>query len=242
MDHPSTPTSGARSGEHEALQFERLVFFSDAVFAIAITLLVIEVKVPVFGNHDAGNLFPSVELLNEQWPHEFIKLLPKLVGYVISFLVIGQYWIIHHRNFGIINRQNRRLLWLNLLFLMSVAFIPFTTGFYSEYLYWSTALSWCAANIAIAGLLQWTLWRYASKNHRLIDPETNLNQIKQISMIHLAVPIAFGLAFVGGLFGIPFGMAITWVVIPIVAKIARQRFPYPPKNTSGLGETAVPED
>jgi len=222
----STGSTNLHATEHEALQFERLVFFSDAVFAIAITLLVIEVKVPVFGSHDAGTPVVTVEVLQKAWPHEFLKLLPKLIGYVFSFLVIGQYWIIHHRNFGIIRRQNRRLLWLNLLFLMAVAFIPFTTGFYSEYLYWSTALSWYAANIAIVGIMQWTMWRYASKNHRLIDPRTSINQIRQISMIHLAVPIAFGLAFVGGLFGIPFGMGITWIMIPIISRIAKKKYPY----------------
>ena len=225
MDESAAPPHPVHSTEHEALLFERLVFFSDAVFAIAITLLIIEVKVPVLGNHDGGEVFPSVEVLSEQWPHELAKLVPKLIGYFFSFLVIGQYWIIHHRNFGIIKRQNRRLLWLNLLFLMSVAFIPFTTGFYSEYLYWSTALSWYCANIAIAGLMQWRLWRYASKNHRLIDPGTPVNKIRQISLIHLGVPIAFGLAFFGGLFGIPFGLAITWIVIPIVARVAKKRYP-----------------
>ncbi|RRB11901.1 TMEM175 family protein [Larkinella knui] len=93
----------------DALSFERIVFFSDAVFAIAITLLVIEIKVPEIGHHTPGHA-PSIEQLYQQWPGEFRKLFPKFFGFVLSFLVIGQYWINHHRNFGIIRRFDKGLL------------------------------------------------------------------------------------------------------------------------------------
>ncbi|GAB3927761.1 TMEM175 family protein [Larkinella terrae] len=209
--------------EQDELQFERIVFFSDAVFAIAITLLVIEIKVPEMGHHLASHS-ASVEELYQQWPGEFVKLFPKIFGFILSFLVIGQYWINHHRNFGIIRRFDRGLLWRNLLFLMCIAFIPFTTAFYSEYTYWSIPLMWYSANIALTGLMQWWVWKYASRNARLIDPSTNPHLIDQISLGHLGVPVAFSLSFIGGLLGYPFSISFTWVVIPLMIRFAHWRY------------------
>jgi uncharacterized membrane protein len=208
--------------EQEALQFERIVFFSDAVFAIAITLLVIEIKVPEIGSH--GSHFPSVEELQKEWPHELAKLIPKIGGYLFSFLVIGQYWRNHHRNFGIIRRFDRGLLWWNLLLLLSIAFIPFTTGFYSEYYYWITPMMWYTANIALTGIIQWILWQYAVRKHRLIDASTNPHLVDQISLGHAGVPIAFSLAFIGGWFGIPYVLGFTWIIIPILVRYANWRY------------------
>ena len=106
-------------------QLERMILFSDAVFAIAITLLVIEIKIPdkEFLN-EHGGLSDKVLLraLNE--------LVPKFVGYLISFCLIGLYWSIHHRMFGFVTNYDRKLLFLNLLFLFFVALMPFSTGFW----------------------------------------------------------------------------------------------------------------
>ena len=73
-------------------QLERMILFSDAVFAIAITLLVIEIKVPEIDKH-----FVNDHLLGEAMAH----LIPKFVGFFISFILIGFYWILHHRMFGL---------------------------------------------------------------------------------------------------------------------------------------------
>lgn len=99
--------------ERNELQLERIVFFSDAVFAIAITLLIIEIKVPQI---------PVEMPEHEVWP-VLLELLPKVIGYLVSFLVIGAYWIGHHRIYGLVVRSDQGLLWRNLLFLMSIAFI-----------------------------------------------------------------------------------------------------------------------
>ncbi|GAB4039175.1 TMEM175 family protein [Spirosoma gilvum] len=214
----------APQATHSGLQFERIIFFSDAVFAIAITLLVIEIKVPEIGQHTHSTGFASNGELQQHWPQELRKLAPKLIGFISSFLVIGQYWLNHHRNFGFINRFDRGLLWLNLLLLMGIAFIPFTTGLYSEYPYWPISSMWYTANISIVGIAQWILWRYAIKNNRLIDPSTNPHLVAQISLGHLGVPIAFSLAFLGGVAGISFSIGYTWFIIPLLIRYARRRY------------------
>jgi len=104
-------------------QLERMIFFSDAVFAIAITLLVIEIKVP---HIETGISDPVIF-------NELLHLLPKFFGFVLSFFIIGIYWTVHHRLFGFLISYDNKLIWLNILFLFSIALMPFTTALYSEF-------------------------------------------------------------------------------------------------------------
>lgn len=104
-------------------QLERLILFSDAVFAIAITLLVIEIKVP----HIETNINDGIVL------NELLHLLPKFFGFVFSFFIIGIYWTVHHRLFSHLINYDNKLIWLNILFLFSIALMPFTTALYSEF-------------------------------------------------------------------------------------------------------------
>src|SRR5689334_15399333 len=88
-------------------QLERLILFSDAVFAIAITLLAIEIKVPEI---------PRNIVTDDMLSEKLIQLISKFVGFLISFLLIGQYWTVHHRMFGYVINFTQRLIWLNILF------------------------------------------------------------------------------------------------------------------------------
>ena len=126
-------------------QLERLILFSDAVFAIAITLLIIEMKVPEIPH----NLVSEQSLVNG-----LVHLIPKFVGFLISFFLIGLYWTVHHRLFGYVVNFNQRLLWLNLLYLMGIVVMPFSTAFYSEYIasLLKSPLIIYVANICFIGL------------------------------------------------------------------------------------------
>src|SRR5215510_8639674 len=93
-------------------QLERLILFSDAVFAIAITLLVIEIKVPEIHEKHVE----EVVLLSR-----LAELIPKFIGFIISFLLIGQYWIVHHRMFSFVINYTDRLILMNILFLFAIA-------------------------------------------------------------------------------------------------------------------------
>jgi uncharacterized membrane protein len=101
------------------LSLDRLVFFSDAVFAIAITLLVLEIAIPHLGNGQ-----PAIAY----W-RALLGLVPSLFAFVLSFLVIGRFWMGHHERFAALDQFDPRLLWPNMLYLMAIAFMPFATAF-----------------------------------------------------------------------------------------------------------------
>lgn len=139
----------------EEFQLERVAFFSDAVFAIAVTLLVIEIKVPELSIEKISD-----SLLWEQLAYS----IPKIVGVIISFFVISLYWVSHHKLFGFINHYNKSIVWPNLIFLLSIIFMPFTTAYLSEYYNPSLSMPLIlyTLNINFAGLASFRLWSVAT--------------------------------------------------------------------------------
>ena len=101
----------------------RLEAFSDGVFAIVITLLVLELRVPeVEGPH-----------VSEELIRGLIVLLPKFISFVVSFIYIAIYWVNHHQLFHVLKKSDRGLFWLNSLFLLFLTFIPFPTALIGSY-------------------------------------------------------------------------------------------------------------
>ena len=131
--------------------------FSDAVIAIAITLLVLELKVP----HVEHGL---LAVLAAQWP--------SYVAYVISFVTIGIIWVNHHQLFDRLRHVDRPLLFLNLFFLMTVAVLPFPTALFSDYLLTpregSVAAAVYCGNMALMGVAFGLMWVYAVQHPWLI--------------------------------------------------------------------------
>lgn len=188
---PAKVQQSAPAPEIESDHFgiERLVFFSDAVFAIAITLLALEIRLPETSTH----------LDNDGLLRGLLDLTPKYLSFVISFLVIGLYWMTHHRRFRFIKRYDRTLLWLNLLLMMVIAFIPFPTSVLSEYGN-RTATIFYALVITLCGLLSATVWLWASWDNRLLDPPLTREQNRAELLRTLLTPTVFllsiGIAFV----------------------------------------------
>ena len=207
----------------EEFQLERLAFFSDAVFAIAITLLVIEIKVPEL-DHAKG---VSDLLLANEVAH----IIPKFIGVIISFFVIGLYWLSHHRLFGYINRYNTVILWPNLFFLMTIILMPFSTAFLSEY--YSPDLKLPIAlytiNIIFTGIMSYRLWSIVTSAKYAISTITGNKVVRNYNLTRaLAIPLTFLLvlllSFISG--WIPF------VVLPfmplisfIIKKYYKKKYP-----------------
>ena len=165
-------------------QLERLILFSDAVFAIAITLLVIEIKIPEI--HETPVTDNAVL-------HKLAELIPKFVGFLVSFILIGQYWIVHHRMFSFVINFTDRLIWLNILFLFAIALMPFSTGFYSEYVLRGvvTPVIFYTGNIALLGLANFLMWRYLSNQKNKLTENLTPALAKYFSLRALTVPIIF---------------------------------------------------
>ena len=193
--------------KQDRLGLERLIFFSDAVFAIAVTLLALEIRLP------AG----EGSLTDEQLLKTLQTIWPKYLGYVVSFLVIGVFWIGHHRKFRFIERYDKNLILLNLILLMFVAFVPFPTSVIIEYGN-QTATIFYALIMMILGLLSAAIWRYASLNHRLIDLQLEQQQCRHEALRTLAVPGVFLLSIFIAFFNADLAK-ISWVLIAVVLKL-----------------------
>lgn len=140
----------------EAEETDRVLALSDGVIAIAITLLVLEITVPTVPAGSSGSIL--AERIVEQW-NEFF-------GYVLSFLVIGLYWILHRRVFVHIEQHDKGVLWLNLLFLLMVAFVPYGTSVFSTYPN-QFGIVFYASVLALTGFSLTLLWGYASRKDLL---------------------------------------------------------------------------
>jgi uncharacterized membrane protein len=188
MTSPSIPPK-ENAGQADRLGLERLVFFSDVVFAVAITLLALDIRMPAI-NEPVSNATLLQKLLS---------IWPEYLAYVVSFLVIGTLWVGHHRKFLLIQRHDRRLLFLNLLLLMSIAFIPFPTSVISEYGN-LTATVFYALSIGVAGMLSALVWWYAARNNRLViralDMKKRWRELLNPLSVSLLFFISVGLAFI----------------------------------------------
>jgi uncharacterized membrane protein len=159
-----------------------MILFSDAVFAIAITLLVIEIKVPEI---------PKELVTDKSVMEALAHLIPKFAGFLISFIIIGQYWIVHHRMFGFVINFTEKLVRLNILFLFAIALMPFSTGFHSEFLIRRVVapVIFYTANIALLGIVNYFLWRYISRPHHHLSENLSPLMAKYFSLKALAVPV-----------------------------------------------------
>ena len=181
--------AGSRENTENGRELDRIIFFSDAVFAIAITLLVLDIHVPEIPER----------LVDEQLPGRLLALWPKYLSYVVSFLVILMFWMGHHIVFRAIKRYDRALIWLNSLFLMCIAFLPFPTSLLGEYGDTQVAVAFYAASVAVARLMLTAVWWYASSGHRLLDesfPESTITNYRIRGLaISLVFLISIGISF-----------------------------------------------
>ena len=180
----------------------RLELFSDGVFAIAITLLVIEIAIPELG-HGRGAM---LEALRRQWP--------SYVSYVIGFLVIGSVWMNHHHVFKYISGTNQPFLLVNVLFLMTIAFIPWVTAVLAESLR-SGAERQIAITLylCVLVLMAWmfnAVW-FSARAFGFINYELDPDQCRAISRSYPA-----GAAVMTGALGVSFLSDIAAIAIYVV--------------------------
>ena len=167
--------------EGEARGIERVNNFSDAVFAVAITLLILTIDVP------------SISDIN-QLPSELKAMWPKFLGFLISFAIIGAFWISHHIMFKYIRRHKPLMLWINLFFLMFIVLLPFSTDLISEYNNSVTAVVFYDLNMIATGLSLLLLWWYVSYKFNLVDEDLDPATRWHISLNFLATSAIFALS------------------------------------------------
>src|SRR5690242_6700675 len=141
----------------------RILAFSDGVFAIAITLLILELKVPQV---ETGLL----DALRAEWP--------SYLSYIMSFIVIGVIWAQHHHVYStLIVRADHVFVLINVLFLMWVAFLPFPTGVVAEHLENThtapTAMAFYTGTFLFGAVIYQLFWRYARHGYRLLAQDAD---------------------------------------------------------------------
>lgn len=163
------------------LQIERLLFFSDAVIAIAMTLLIIEIKAPHL-----------IDNSNDEIRRNLNELIPKFVAFFISFFVIAIYWKAHHHLFGYLHKYTDKLIWINLVFLLSIVLMPFSSAFYSENFHSNIPYAVYCLNIAITGALNCWLVRYISSRKENLSTKSGKKAWRQYYTLRsLVAPMIF---------------------------------------------------
>lgn len=192
-------------------QLDRFVFFNDGVFAICITLLVYEIKVP---DRDALNIYTDASL----WKYLSHNSLTFL-GFPISFGIIGHYWSVHHRIFGYVKNYTSSLIWINLAFLFSVVLLPFSSGLLGEYASDTKMFipyTVYVVNMCFTGVMNCWLWLYVSNpNRNLLTHKISSARIQLGLYRSLVIPLIFILALSFSFF-LPLVSRFIPVLIPVI--------------------------
>jgi len=181
--------SGADSTKAKAhgLPKNRLETLIDGVFAIAMTILVLELRAP-------ATLGPA------GLAGELLGLWSRFATFFISFIVLGVYWFANHQVFHFVLRVNRTLVWLNVLFLMGIALIPFAASLMGTYPQDPVALSLYGAVLGLLAALGYLIWWYLTGDRGLIEPGLDPELVHKVR-VWLAIgpvitPVAIAVSFV----------------------------------------------
>lgn len=167
---------------------DRLKALADGVFAVAMTLLVLELVVPELKDHS-----------NRELTSVLLSMWPKFLVYVLSFLIAGIYWLVHHAIFDAIKYYDSTLAWINIIFLLFVALIPFTTWLLGEYFLMKTSTIIYGVHLLFMFLGGYSLWVYSTGKHILVVPDLDPKVVKgakkmgyvYFSILAIAIVIAF---------------------------------------------------
>ncbi len=201
---PGTGTYRRRRYERGTDEFSRLLAFSDGLFAIAMTLLVVGIEVPDLS--DTDSVHELAEALNDD--------LGSFISFFISFVVIGRYWVAHHAFIARLAAIDTSLIGLNLVYLMFIAFLPFPTGLLGNFFENPLSIAIYAVAVGAVSGMEVVLFRQARRDG-LLERETpddvyrwgNMLSLSPVIFFIASIPVAFistSLAVVVWFFGVPF--------------------------------------
>lgn len=185
---------------------------TDAIYAFALTLLVVTIDIPKF-----GQLSTSEEFNLHLW-----AMMPQILVYALSFLLLAIFWITNHKEYNLLKRVDSRLLWLNFLSLIFVIFIPFTTDLMGEYPRFQSAGIIFDANILFLGLTYYAIWTYAEKRKLF---STNLSPVvrRELRRRLMIVPILALVAIILSFF-VPLYSNLVCLSAPVIMWIIDAKY------------------
>jgi uncharacterized membrane protein len=186
---------------------KRIETLVDGIFAIAMTLLVLNLDVPQL-------VYPVPDATMQ---NILIGLGPKLFTYALSFILLAIFWRVNHSQFYHIKRANTTLLWITIIWLLFVGLVPFSTSLTGEYGYLTSAQVFFSLNLLFIGSLSALIWYYATERN-LIGDELSFKEIMNIRRLNLVLPVvsllALGMAFIN-----PSWSGLSYALIPIILRI-----------------------
>ncbi len=190
-------------------QTDRIAAISDGVFAVALTLLILDVRLP---DGSRENLMASL-----------VAIAPRLGIFALSFAIVSYYWILHHLIFGSLRGVKLGLMWANMLFLFTVVVLPFSTGVLGRYLLDAPALALYGVNLAACTATLFAAWWVAERSGPT-HPITNAH--RRYIVLRLALQPVTALVGVGLGFVVPRVALIIFVASPIVYVLTYRRAYY----------------
>ncbi|MDO9538741.1 MAG: TMEM175 family protein [Methanocalculus sp.] len=182
----------------------RLEALTDGMFAIAMTILVLGIEVP------ATSTYPDAVSL-------VLGLLPELYHYALAFGMLMILWVVHHRQFGVVDHIDSTILWLSGISLLFIALIPFSTSLATEYGEDPLAPIFLEANLLIIGCIYAVIWQYTARK-RLLKPTIDQDRIRVTTYRTLIVPITSIIAITVALAGSTWS-TIAYLAIPFLKVI-----------------------
>jgi len=155
----------------------RLEAFSDGVFAIVVTLLVLDIRIP---KTDYDHLLPAL-----------VSIIPQLLAYAFSFIITGIYWVSHHNISRLMSHVDNTMIWLNIFLLIFIAFIPFPTSLIATYPLKQLPVILYTSTLLITNFIGFIIWRYVSVGHRLLVPDAPAHEIHRINKSFLVVNLTY---------------------------------------------------
>jgi uncharacterized membrane protein len=194
-----------RSYDRDSAEFGRVLAFSDGLFAIAMTLLIVAVAVPHIAPEDSINQL--ADALND--------LSSAFVSFFISFAVIGRYWLAHHQFISLLDRMDQAFIGLNLVYLAFIAFLPFPTALLGEYFSNPLSIVIYAVSVGLVSGMEVVLFRHAYRRQLLRRQPTAdvyrygvIASLSPLLFFAISIPVAFAntsIAVLIWFLTIPFG-------------------------------------
>lgn len=186
----------------------RIETLVDGIFAIAMTLLVLNLSIPQL----TGSV-PNITVENY-----LISSIPKFFTYGLSFVILAIFWRVNHQQFYRIKRADSVFLWITVIWLLFVALVPFSTSLMGGYGETQSANIFFNINLLLIGVFSGLIWYYATKKDFI--EELSREKIIQLNKLNLMLPIV-ALIAIGASFVIPAFSTLMYLTIPIVKKIMK---------------------
>jgi uncharacterized membrane protein len=196
----------AKSTSPALLSLERLLFLTDGVFAITLTLLVLDLKLEP---DRAGNLAQAL-----------VDLIPRLAAYFFAFATIANQWILHHRSFRLVQHANNRLVMYTFVYLLFVTLIPATTAIVGGAPTDPIAAASFSTNTLLLCLSAWAIWRYLGNANQLLASDAEHQLLQKIARVWRYVTVGFAISIAAGFISVTIAYSI-WHLWPLTARWIR---------------------